>query len=76
MPAFVPGTSVRAPLGATLAAWCMVLNLLSAVFGCNTTAQPHVRQMAKSGLFFGNLALLKIPMEMSERPEQSLQKVL
>ena len=54
----------------------MVLSLLSAVFGCDPMAQPRVGQMAKSGLFFGDLALLKIPLEMSERPERSLWKVL
>lgn len=47
----------------------MVLSLLSAVGSCDPGAQPRVRQMAKFGLFFGDLALLKIHLQMSERPE-------
>lgn len=53
----------------------MVLSLFSAVFSCDPAAQAHVGQMAKLGLFFGDLALLKIPLEMLERLEGSLWKV-
>lgn len=49
-----------------LAAPCVVLSLFSAVLDYDLTSQPRVGQMAESGLFFGDLTLLKMPLEMSE----------